>query len=146
MQNVLKTISGTLLVALVLITTAVFICPMTMRSNAMVMDATPSLCQSAVSAGLDMGSAAGCIGSHLAAVSQFLGNLPHVMDLLLAMVLFALLYYFFPRNFLIATTQSLVSRLRHYYLYYRTSVKLLVEKKILQYLGLLGNYTIVSLS
>ncbi len=130
---------------LMTIMTAAYICPMTVSGAAMAMEQTPpSLCQS-LSANTDIGGMAGCAGTHLAVIGQLLGDIPYTFSLLMALGLLALVFHLFSRGFLTAITRPLFSRFKHLYLYYRTSIKFLIEKKILRYLGLLGYNAIVSL-
>ena len=144
MNNVLRKISWLVLVAVVIITAIGYICPMSMNGESSALSYMPSLCQSVGSASSGMDGMTSCMEIHLTAMGRFLGDVPNVVSSLLVLAFIIVTASLFSRNFLIAITAPLLSRLRYRYFCYQTSIKLLVEKNILKYLSLLGNYTIVS--
>lgn len=145
MQTALKTISWIVLGVLVTIMTAAYVCPMSMYGNSAEAGSSPSLCHQSIGpVGANTGGITGCAGSHLAAIGQLLGDIPQVMNLLLALGSLAAVYHLLTRRCLSALIRPLFSRLRHFYLYYCTSIKSLIERKLLRYLNLLGHFTVAS--
>lgn len=145
MQIALKTISWIVLGVLVTIMTVAYVCPMSMYGGSAEAKASPSLCHQSIGpAASNAGGITDCAGSHLAAIGQLLGDIPQVMNLLLALGSLAAVYHLLSRGCLSALIRPLFSRLRHFYLYYSTSIKSLIEKKILRYLNLLGHFTVAS--
>ncbi|MBI5729386.1 MAG: hypothetical protein HY983_04090 [Candidatus Magasanikbacteria bacterium] len=144
MKDTMKKISWIILSVMITTAASVYICPTTALGNSMAMGTSPSLCQPIESASSNMSGAVSCLSSHLSAIGQFIGDTPYVISLLLALGLFTAVFRLFFRNFLTAIIWPLFSRLRHRYLYYRTLIKLLTEKKLLRYLNFLGNHTVAS--
>ncbi len=142
MKNLFKIISGFAIVVLISITALAYICPMSLVGS-MSMVSSPIMCDAV---GAMSGSADGCVNSHLNAAAQLLGDVPQTINYLLALVLVAVVSQVFVYIFLTAFAAPIFNSFRYRYLHYRTSIKFLVESKILKYLSFLGNYTVVSFS
>jgi len=146
MKSVFKKISWLVLGALIAITAIVYICPMAARGEPLVTKVSSDPCGSIGMAGSSMNNAVSCVTTHLTVIGQFLANVPQAINFFLALVLLAVAAGLVMRHLLTAIVRPLFNRLRRRYLFYQTSIKLLIEKRLLRYLGFLGNYTIVSFS
>ena len=143
-MNILsRTISWLTIIILVSITVIAYICPMTFGNRSFSMFPTSNICQAA---GTMNGSQAGCVDTHLATIAQFLGDIPQTMNLFFALAVVVAVYSLFFRKLLLVIFSSVFNRLKHRYLFYQTFIKSLIEQKILKYLNLLGNFTVVSFS
>lgn len=146
MKSLTKKISWLVASTMILLTAIAYICPMPMHDNSTVMSSLPSLCESAGPASINMNGVINCLDTHLSSIGQFLGSIPNGINALLVLTLLTIVYHLLSRNFLGAMIQPLLNRFKRRYVYYRTSIKLRVEKKLLQYLNFLRNYTIVSIA
>lgn len=142
MKILFKIISAFAIIVLISVTAIAYICPM-LLDGSMATISTPVMCDAV---GDMSGDNAGCVNSHLNVVSQLLGDVPQTINYLLALVLVVAISQVFVRNFLAVFAAPIFNRFRYRYLRYRTSIKFLVESKILKYLSFLGNYTVVSFS
>lgn len=134
-----------LLASVIIITMAIaYICPMTVRGT-MGMNSAPSLCHGefSIASAMDM---PGCAGVHGAIVAVLTNAIPQITNLLLAFVLLVIVHSFFSKNFLATFLQSKFFHWRRLCLDYCTTIKALVEERILSYLNFLGNYTVASLT
>ncbi len=141
MKNFFGKISYLALFILLAITMIGYICPMSSGSSA-VSKSSSAMCASTETAATQ----AGCVNMHLTIIAQLLGDIPHTMSSLLALILLVVLYNLFYRRLFITLDLILFSKLKRHYLYYQTSIKLLIEQRLLKYLNNLGNYTVVSFS
>ena len=130
-----------------------YICPMDMNlsSRGMAMAVEHGSCENtAFMAGASslskFNTTGNCMDARLALVGQTLNNLISTFSsFYLLAVLSIFVLYFFARKLLMNRLGSLFVRLRYFCRRYRTSIKVLTEIKIRQYLILLGNYTVVSI-
>lgn len=132
--------------------TLLYVCPMEMAPGRnLAMAAAHSSCEGISDASgsfsLNKLNVAGdCVNIRLALVGQTLKNLIGTMDsFYLLVVLSIFVGCFLARKVLINWSRSSFVRLRHFFRYYQTSIKLFTEKKLKEYLNLLGNYTVVSI-
>lgn len=139
-----KKISWLALIVMIIITTVGYICPMTVKAASdSKHEATTSMCDSSATtdASTDNGP---CASSHLAALSKIVGNVPQEMNLLLALLL-TVVYCLIFRTQINSLILPIINRLRHRYLYFQTSIKSLLQEKLIRYQFFIGN-SVVSFS
>ena len=139
MKILVKKISCFVLFVVVVSSAIVYACPM-LVGDSMTMIAPANTCESVN----PLSTQDGCVDSHLATIAKFLSDIPQVINFLLSLVLLIVIYQLFSRKVLVAMIRPLFNRLKHRYLYYYSSIILLIEKRLLRYLGFLGNQMVVS--
>jgi hypothetical protein len=129
---------------MVAMTVIAYICPMAVQGSSVRKSDLSNLCQSISPISSDMNGVVGCMSTHMAVAWKFIGDIPSSINFILALVLLASAHNLIIRNFLAILIQPLLSSLRYSYFCYRTSIKFLIEKRLLKYLNNLGDYTITS--
>ena len=156
MKNFWRKISWITLITTISVMALVYVCPMEMsesRNSSMAASVYSSCENTSVTAGalsLSRSNTFGdCINARIALVGQTLKNLTSVPGSFeLTIVLSVLVVYFFTkiiRKFFPDILQCLLVRAQYFHRRYRTSTRLLIEKKLRRYLILLGNYKVVSI-
>ncbi|MBI5222587.1 MAG: hypothetical protein HY980_03785 [Candidatus Magasanikbacteria bacterium] len=145
MKNLLKKISVLVVGAMIMVTAIIYICPIAVWPNmGQVARIASNMCGHTPTPNINLKNIPDCLSAHLSLAKQLFGDSQNVAGFLLVLTLMVLGYRIFTDD-LLAARRSLLSRFRYLYEHYLNRIKVLIEKKVLRYLGFVGGFTIASL-
>lgn len=136
-----RTIALFVLSAIIAVSAFVYICPMNMPRLAM--RTGHDGCTNEISIQNGFGSF-DCMGNHVAEAKATIGQVPEIMNLLLALTV-VLVVLRVGQTLLVVYNLSVLTRLRQFYERYSTAVKIYWESQLLRFLNLIRSTTVASL-